>query len=58
MTSNDEIAEVKKALTEAQTALHETEATAAVVRSKSNGIRRIVERNGYVDRFRDILRGT
>lgn len=57
MTDRDELDEARKALVAAETALAQTEAAASSARSARDGIRRIVERNGYVSRFRDMIQG-
>lgn len=54
MTDQDELEAARRALASKSEA---TEAVVATVRSASDGIRRIVEKNGYVSRFRGMIRG-
>lgn len=49
--------ESRKALARAQEANAEADAMLEELHRTSNGIRVMVERNGYVDRFRQMLRG-
>ena len=61
MTEHDEdeleIFESKKALAAARFAAVKTDATVASIHRTGEEIRSIVDRNGYVDRFRRMLRG-
>jgi hypothetical protein len=61
MTEKDEndldLFEVQKALADAKFAEVKTAAAVVSAHAASDGIRSIVERNGYIDRFREMLRG-
>ena len=61
MTEKDErdreLAESRKAFQEATAKSAEADRVLEEVHRTSLGIRVIVERNGYVDRFRQMLRG-
>ena len=52
-----ELFEARKAHAAAQSASTRTDAAAATLHRASDGIRTIVDRNGYVERFRQLLRG-
>lgn len=62
MTDKDrdelELFEARRALQEANFAETQTRAIVGAARAASSGVRTIVERNGYVERFRGLLRGT
>ena len=47
----------RKALAAAQVAREKAEASLAALRRTSSGIRVLTDRNGYVDRFREMIRG-
>lgn len=53
----EELEESRKAFEQAKAANAEADSALADVHRTSLGIRVIVERNGYVDRFRQMLRG-
>lgn len=53
----DEIAEARRALEDAQARNAEMDSLVEEVHQTSLGIRVIVQPNGYVNRFRKILRG-
>ena len=61
MTERDEdeleIFESRKALQAAKFAAVKTDAAVAEIHRTTSDVRSIVGRNGYVDRFRDLLRG-
>jgi hypothetical protein len=61
MTERDDDKEVleesRKALERARRANADADATLEELHRTSIGIRVVVERNGYVDRFRKVLRG-
>jgi len=61
MTERDDdkeaLEESRKALDRARRANADADATLAELHKTSIGIRVVVERNGYVDRFRKVLRG-
>lgn len=52
-----ETIEAQRAIAAAKLASAKTEASLASIHRAGSDIRLIVERNGYVDRFRAILRG-
>lgn len=52
-----ELEEAKRAVHTAQIAAVQTDAAAAQIHRSSSEIQAIVERNGYVDRFRRVIRG-
>lgn len=56
--ANLEIFRARKAVADAKAASVHTDATAAAVKRSSDGIRTIVEKNGYVERFRHLLQGS
>lgn len=62
MTEKDreelELFEARRALADAQFAKVEVAAVVGAASRASAGIRTIVERNGYVERFRDLIRGS
>lgn len=53
----DELEESRKAVAQARASSVEADAAIEEIHRTSVGIRVIVERNGYVDRFRKVLRG-
>lgn len=61
MTEKDrdqaEVAESRKALREAEVSAVKADLIITSLHQTGNDIRSIVERNGYVDRFRQLLRG-
>lgn len=61
MTERDEdqanLEKSRKALADAKTANVETDKVLEELHRTSVGIRIVVERNGYVDRFREMIRG-
>lgn len=61
MTEKDrdelDLFEARKAQAEANFAETKVDAIVASVNRASDGVRTIVERNGYVERFRELLRG-
>jgi hypothetical protein len=61
MTDKDrdelDLYEARKALAETQFAETSVNAVVGAAKRGSREVRSIVERNGYVDRFRELLRG-
>ena len=61
MTERDEdregLEQSRKALADAKSANEETDKVLEELHRTSVGIRIVVERNGYVDRFREMIRG-
>lgn len=51
-----ELFEARKAKAAAQFAVTETDAAVAAVHRSGDGIRTIVEKNGYLERFRTLFR--
>jgi hypothetical protein len=52
-----ELERARKARLEAQSASERADKTLSELHRTSVGIRVVVERNGYVDRFREVIRG-
>lgn len=57
MSDLEELRAAQRALAASEAATEKTESVAASARSSREGIRKIITKNGYVGRFRNMIQG-